>query len=236
MAEFSQAVIEQLRYYVYFLQDPGNGEVFYVGKGMGNRVFQHVAGAMETDAESEKLDRIREIVDSGQSVGIRILRHGLEEATAFEIEAAMIDFIGRNNLTNVVGGRFSNFFGLRTPEELSDMYDAEELATSEPILLININRKYRRNMTENELYEATRNAWRLGWRRNKVRYAVATYNGLTREAYSIEEWYQPPDEYGRWAFVGARVEDERVRGELVQKSIKSYQKPGQANPIKYLNC
>ena len=236
MPEFSQAVIEQLKYYVYYLQDPGDGEVFYVGKGTGNRVFQHVAGAMDTDAESEKLDRIREILARGQAVQVFILRHGLGEATAFEIEAALIDFIGRNNLTNLMGGRYSNFFGLRTPEELSNMYDAEELETKEPILLININRKYRRSMTEQELYEATRRAWRLGVRRNKARYAVATFRSLTREAYEIEEWYQPPDEYGRWVFNGVRVEDERIRQELVQKSIKSYHKPGQASPVKYLNC
>lgn len=32
-AMFSQAVIEKLKYYVYFLQDPRNNEKFYVGKG-----------------------------------------------------------------------------------------------------------------------------------------------------------------------------------------------------------
>lgn len=38
---FSQRVIEKLSYYLYFLQDPRDNSVFYVGKGFGNRVFQH---------------------------------------------------------------------------------------------------------------------------------------------------------------------------------------------------
>lgn len=38
---FSQSVIEKLKYYVYLLQDPRDNSVFYVGKGVGNRVFQH---------------------------------------------------------------------------------------------------------------------------------------------------------------------------------------------------
>ena len=33
----SQEVIEELKYYVYKLIDPRNGNVFYVGKGIYNR-------------------------------------------------------------------------------------------------------------------------------------------------------------------------------------------------------
>ncbi|AHI27618.1 hypothetical protein H845_3717 (plasmid) [Komagataeibacter xylinus E25] len=42
---FSDDVSEQIGYYVYRLVDPRNGETFYVGKGKGNRVFQHAVGA-----------------------------------------------------------------------------------------------------------------------------------------------------------------------------------------------
>ena len=35
----------KMNYYVYRLIDPRNGETFYVGKGKGNRVFQHMKGA-----------------------------------------------------------------------------------------------------------------------------------------------------------------------------------------------
>ena len=43
---FPQEVVEALRHYVYRLIDPRNGETFYVGKGQGQRVFDHVSGAI----------------------------------------------------------------------------------------------------------------------------------------------------------------------------------------------
>ena len=88
---FSQSVIEKLDFYVYFLQDPRTDEVFYIGKGIGNRVFNHLECAIETDGTTEKLDKIRDIVDSGNKVKHFILRHGLSESIAFEIEASLID-------------------------------------------------------------------------------------------------------------------------------------------------
>jgi len=48
---FSQSVIEKLEHYVYFLQNPRNEEIFYVGKGSGNRVFQHLNCSVETDPD-----------------------------------------------------------------------------------------------------------------------------------------------------------------------------------------
>ena len=236
MPEFSQAVRENLGNYVYFLQDPRTEEVFYVGKGVGDRIFSHLAESVETDAETEKIDRIREIHSAGYEVQHFILRHGLNEKEAFEVEAAMIDFLGRDNLSNVMGGRYSRDFGLKTAAEISAMYDAEPLDTQRPVILINLNKRYQWGITEAELYEATRKFWVLGRRRNGAKYAVPTYRGLTREVYEIEEWYPSNDGRDRWAFNGNRVMDESIRKELIYKSIKDLFQPGAANPIKYLNC
>ncbi|CDF99459.1 Putative uncharacterized protein [Avibacterium paragallinarum JF4211] len=41
---FSTGVIEKIGYYIYCLVDPRNQNIFYVGKGKGNRVFQHSKG------------------------------------------------------------------------------------------------------------------------------------------------------------------------------------------------
>jgi len=66
-------VAERLGWYVYRLIDPRNGETFYVGKGRGNRIFQHVGQHVggrpvtgagdedEEDASDLKLQRIKEI-------------------------------------------------------------------------------------------------------------------------------------------------------------------------------
>lgn len=233
---FSQSVIEQLKYYVYFLRDPRDGKVFYVGKGKGNRIFNHAECALESESSSDKLDTIRSILSAGYKVEHYVLRHGLEEAAAFEVEAALIDFIGLTNLSNSQGGQYSSDFGIKTTDEIIAMYSAAPLDTSLPIVLININRKYYREITQEELYDATREAWVIGSKRDSATYAVATYRGLTREVYKIQSWY-PVDIEGkeRWGFIG-ELASEAVREQLRYKAISSYFPQGAANPIKYLNC
>lgn len=232
---FSQSVIEKIQFYVYFLMDPRNREIFYIGKGKGNRVFQHVDDALEMQNETDKLDRIREIIKSGHKVENFIVRHALTEREAFEIEASLIDFSGVKNLTNKQSGHHSDF-GLKATSEIVSMYEAEELNTSLPILLININKLFDRGMTPVEIYEATRSSWVLGERRNKAKYAVATYRGLTRVAYEISEWHEEKSSgKTRWEFVG-RLAVESIQKELAYKSIESFYKKGQANPICYINC
>jgi uncharacterized protein len=229
---FAQSVIEQLGYYVYFLRDPSNKEVFYIGKGVGNRVFDHVACALSEVNESDKIDRIRAIRKSGKSVEHFVLRHGLTQHCAFEVEAAVIDFVGIPNLSNVQSGHYSTDFGIKNTEEVIAMYSAPPFATDKPVLLININKLFDREMTEAEIYDATRQSWVVGTRRNKAKYAVATYRGLTREVYVINDWYQVGD---RWGFNGVRA-DEAIRTSLRYKSVAGLSKRGAANPIRYFNC
>lgn len=233
--EFKQSIIEKIGYYVYFLQDPRNDEVFYVGKGVGNRVFAHLACAIDTDKENQKLDRIREINKSGYEVKHYILRHGLNESTAFEVEAAMIDFLGRKNITNFQGGHHSTDFGLLSCEELVARYEAPPLDVQEPLMLINVNKAYRRDMSDNELYEVVRKWWVVGERKNKCKYAVATYKGLTREVYEIKKWEPCPTRTNRWGFVG-KIAPEIIRQKYQYKSIEGLFEQGAANPIKYLKC
>ena len=230
---FKQSVIEQLKSYVYLLRDPRNGSVFYVGKGKSNRVFEHVNCAITKHTASDKLDTIREIGAAGKAVEHYILRHGLTDATAFEVEAALIDFIGIKNLSNLQRGFRSSGYGLKTTDELIAMYTAPEFSTSLPVLLININKLFSREMTTDDVYEATRKEWFIGPRREKAKYAIATYRGLTRNVFSIESWHKIGKR--RWGFVGVPA-DETIQSELGLKSIRHLVKKGAANPIRYINC
>lgn len=131
--EFSQAVCERIGNYVYVLKDPRTSNIFYIGKGVGNRVFQHVFGALETSYETDKLNLIREIINQNLEVEHYILIHGLTTEQAFEIESACIDLLGLENLTNSVKGHDSWERGLKTVNGvLQHYFDA-----TEPTIIIN---------------------------------------------------------------------------------------------------
>ncbi len=114
---FSDSVTQALAYYVYRLLDPRDGSTFYVGKGRGNRVFEHADGVSENgDVVGDKLIRIREIKRAGLEVGHVVHRHGLDEPTAFEVEAALLD--AYPGTTNLVGGHGSDERGVAHAKEI----------------------------------------------------------------------------------------------------------------------
>src|SRR4051812_37909531 len=89
---------ERLFWYVYELIDTSTEQAFYVGKGVGDRVFAHVEQAARADADdaSLKLARIRAL---GTAPGVRIVAHGMNEATALLLEAVLIKKLGLGTLT-----------------------------------------------------------------------------------------------------------------------------------------
>lgn len=85
-----------LRYYVYALRDPRDprdGKLFYVGKGIGDRINAHAREASDDlEAHSTKLSKIREIEATGSDVDLVFLRSGIEdESDAFMVEQSVID-------------------------------------------------------------------------------------------------------------------------------------------------
>jgi hypothetical protein len=230
MKEFSQAVCEKLGYYVYVLKDPRNGEIFYVGKGKDNRIFQHIYEADLTTNVSDKLERIRDI--GNDKVEHYILRHGLTKELSLEIESACIDLIGLDNLSNIVKGHNSWERGLKNSNEIVQYYDAKIVTITEPTIIITINKYYERFITEDKLYAITRSAWKVSkQRRDNVEYAIASYRGLVREIYKINCWHFKSDE-NRWAFDGEKAEPE-IRNKYINQSLDNYIKKGSQNPIRY---
>lgn len=237
--EFSSAVIERLGYYVYLLQDPITGEVFYIGKGSGNRIFSHIRQAIELPLNNAKPEKIREIQESGQEVNCLIHRHGLTEKEAFEVEASLIDFVGLYELANAVGGYESANRGRMTISDVIARYDALRVKILEPSLLIRVNQLYHQGIDADRLYEITRGNWVVGKRREKAKYAFSVFNGIVRQVYCIQEWFpvtarnlsQKTQE--RWRFAGIVAEEMH---HYIGGSVDAYMAQGNQNPIKYVNC
>lgn len=239
--QFTKEIINKLKYYVYIYSDPETDEIFYVGKGIGNRVFSHLNDLEDT----EKTRIIKRILERGQVPKIEILTHGLEdEHTALKVEAAIIDLIGKEKLTNRIRGWQSGVFGRVEVNQLISHYEREKVSIDEPAVLIRINRLFRYNMSEMELYDATRGVWRIGNDREKVKYAFAVFDGIVHEVYRVAAWLQAgstfnsrgtfDDEKNRWEFVGQKAE-EFIRSKYIGKSVEHYLLRSAQNPIRYIN-
>ena len=244
MKKLPHAVSRQLGYYVYLYINPFDGKVFYVGKGRGNRVYSH----LDADTESSKGKIIQELREQGKEAKIEILVHGLEsDEDALRIEAAAIDLIGVHELSNRIRGYRSKAVGRAALTELIALYQSEKALLDEPVILIRINRLYRYDLTELELYEATRGVWVTGKRREKATFAFSIFRNTVREVYKIVEWfpagttmYHTRDKEEicrerRWEFIG-RIADQQVQDKYINKSVEEYFPLRAQNPITYVNC
>jgi uncharacterized protein len=237
---FPSEVIDQLKTYVYRLLDPRTGETFYVGKGKGNRVFAHARAEIDGDELSDKLKRIREIRLAGLEVGHVIHRHGLDDKTAFELEASLID--AYPGLSNEAGGQDSGDRGAMHAVEILRRYCAEEAVFIHKALLINVNRE----ASERSVYEAVRYAWKIDIRKAaRAEVILATRKGLIIGAFVAKEWKAASAENfpGRWAegdgsdgrygFVGGPASIEIQQRYVGKRVPDEFRKRGAANPIKY---
>lgn len=195
---FSEKAIEHLNgFYVYALIDPRNNQVFYIGKGTGNRVFSHeIESGKSPKSEKAKLQKIREIEKSGHDVKRILINWGMTEPEAFVAEATLINlmsYLSSDTLTNAVAGH--HVHEALSVEDFEIMYGAEHLQPEDirhSIMVIKINKLYRRDMSSKELYDAVRGNWRASLnsiQRRNVEYVFGVYNQLIVAVYKPDEWH-----------------------------------------------
>ena len=154
MEKFSEKSLLSLGdFYVYGLIDPRNRKIFYIGKGTGNRVFEHERESLSSpDSDKLKLKTIAEIKAAGLEVEKIIINCNLSEDEAFAAEAALINafnYIEDSKLANIVSGHHSA--EALTVEDFEKINGAVELRSDEikhKIMVIKINRLYYRTIPE----------------------------------------------------------------------------------------
>ena len=191
---FKQSVIEGLKCYVYVLVDPRNNCIFYVGKGSGNRVYQHAEDAVVEDRRSLMLSTIREVKELGLDVKYYIIRHNLSEQEAYLVESSIIDlltypaFNKGNILTNIVSGHHQWNEGIKTDEEINILYDCPKIEPipGDRLLLVSLNKSYQQSKATGVYrrandYESVRKYWKLSRdKADKVKYILGIYKGIVR--------------------------------------------------------
>ena len=132
-----------------------------------------------------------------------------------------------------------------TTDEIERLYNADRLEKiGDDCIVININGQYNRAMGATAIYNATKQAWRIGKnRREKIRYVLSEYRGLIIEVFEVSEWYDIKRPYGPHSkkagqdylasgFNG-KVAEDSIRNMYINRSIADRKKKGRANPISY---
>ena len=138
---FSQTVQDALGHYVYALVDPRNKEIFYVGKGQHESVFELEDNAVKaqksgmTNGLKPQESRILEILAQGLDVDYYILRHGLFDADRYEaadvaltVESVVNDLltcglVQGHKLGNIASGHDQSCKGIMHVKEVIALYD-----------------------------------------------------------------------------------------------------------------
>ena len=207
-----------------------------IGKASANnRAFNHL---QIHEGEERKHQRIREIRAAGYEPSVEILRYGLGSLLeSFEVEAAIIDALGLENLTNKVRGHGVDR-GRQTAAEVERLHGAKPVPVEqirERYMLFFINQTYSPTKTELELYDCVRQFW-AGVSRKRTTpseetgalpypKALAIVESVVVRAYSIVAWFpagttlstrRARNTRGRWEFVGQLIKDPLVGRRLTK--------------------
>lgn len=227
---FNQRTIESLAYYVYALIDPRDNRIFYIGKGKGNRIFQHAKDALDDNDQSLKLDIIRSILREGKQVGLYILRHNLTEETAYVVESVLIDLLTYSKfnkasiLANIAAGHHQWDEGIKDVDEIDSIYNCSKIEVNQgdTLLLVSLNKSFNQAKADGvyrrvNIYEATRKYWDNISPKSapNIKYVLGVYKGVVRSVIEVRSW--------KWSLIaedGTKFKRERCifEGNLLEDS------------------
>jgi uncharacterized protein len=222
---FDSDIAKALGEYVYVLRDPRDRKVFYVGKGNGDRLFQHFKEADEAKLSQRpwaaKLRRIVEIWEADEDVDWFIVRRNLgalvgsNPLTAFDVEGAIIDVleISQNGLAlNDIAGKGSKSSGILTSNDIFALA-AKDVGPSYMYELVFVFPIQNALAQGRSVYDATRGWWSVSQdlQSRQKALAVGIANGLSKEVYSVDCW-RPASAIGKFEFNGTHIQSHELGG------------------------
>tara|TARA_Y100001960_G_scaffold289598_1_gene329565 strand:+ start:37 stop:864 length:828 start_codon:yes stop_codon:yes gene_type:complete len=249
--EIDEYIAGRIGWYVYGIFSPTSTVPFYIGKGKGARVLQHLKEALSSEKQTYKLATIRSLFSQGSSPRLSIIRRNIEsEELAYLIESCLIDVIRPEG--NLVLGHDTHEFGMTDIKNIIAENSTEILAEAditEPLMFIKIDRLWEENnlsghFDAQKLYDITRGFWRVNRKRAKGRHVCAVAHGVIREIYEVFEWNaaedieflegerRPKKSLHRFRFTGFPTDNPKYR-KYANLSVKHLFKIGEQSPVTY---
>lgn len=200
---------EVLGKYVYGLTDPRDGYLFYVGQGVGERLFDHLHDAeasVMSHRRSNKIQRIIDIWNSGNDVQWHIFAHSLSDEAADYVESSIIDALGcsLNGLSlNEKKGPKSTSLSASTVKSIGAK-KIDPTIPYERVFVLPVHNGLA--STPGDVYEAVRKAWGVSQgHRDGLSFAVAIKDNISIGCFKIDKW---DHQWGnKYAFEGSECPD-----------------------------
>jgi hypothetical protein len=172
---------------------------------------------------------------------VEILRSGLAtEKVCLEVEAAIIDAIGLEKLTNKIRGH-GTARGRKSAADIERLYSSAPIEITdikEPCMMFFLKGSYSPTLSEQELYDATRQFWynvsaktRTPNQNGKLHYstALAIADNVVVAIYSIAAWFPAGTTHSsrqfssnsvntRWEFIGQIDSKNKLRNKRLVKN------------------
>jgi uncharacterized protein len=223
---FDPSIRSKLGKYVYALIDPRDNEIFYIGKGTGERVLSHsksVQNAIDTESLKETESKKRQIISEINNLGMKVRWHVLarnldDDRTALLVESAIIYAFNNcrgseRKLTNIVSGNFIDKHGGGDEEKVAKWHadPVRPMQAYESVLVFNVSKALEEGRSS---FEATRGHWvdvPERFRNLKKCFAVGLEQGFSKCVIEIDpsSWQSRPNHEGkrgnRWSFRGKEL-------------------------------
>ena len=218
---------DAIQSYVYALEDPRDNKIFYIGKGVGNRVFEHAKDARkQNDASSEKLKLIKKIIKEGHDVKSYVIKYGLSDEEAISYEAVIIETLKKfgHDLTNIVAGHHTENLFLSTNEVERKFGFQKIRSLPKNSVILNINKSYKKGSSNAEIYTAAKQSWSIdAKKRNILRYVFVEYQSVIIAMFKDIDWYEVLEDeewikkanQSKWGFKGKSFIDHQFINKLL---------------------